>query len=126
MRRKLFVIVLFVYSIITVRVMAQTVTLDYYFNHEVRTAKDGQSKRFHYMWDDTANTGFSVWGEIFKSQGAKLSSLDVAPTLQNLKGTGVYVIVDPDTKKENPSPNYIQQTDADNIAQWVKKAVFWY
>jgi hypothetical protein len=44
MRRRLFVIVVFVYSIITVRVMAQTVTLDYYFNHEVRTAKDGQAK----------------------------------------------------------------------------------
>lgn len=121
MRRRLFVIVLFVYSIITVRVMAQTVTLDYYFNHETRVARDGQAKRFHYMWDDTANTGFSVWGDIFKSQGAKLSSLDVAPTPQNLKGTGVYIIVDPDSQKENPSPNYIQQTDADNIAKWVKK-----
>jgi hypothetical protein len=121
MRRKLFIVVLFVYSIITTGVMAQTVTLDYYFNREVHTTKDGQSKRFHYMWDDTANSGFSIWGDVFKSQGAQLSSLEVAPTPQNLKGTGVYIIVDPDTKKENPSPNYIQQTDADNIAQWVKK-----
>jgi hypothetical protein len=120
MRRKLFIIVLFLYSIITTGVTAQTVTLDYYFNHEVHTTKDGQTKRFHYMWDDTADSGFSIWGETFKSRGAKLSSLNVAPTPQNLKGTGVYVIVDPDTRKETPAPNYIQQTDADNIAQWVK------
>lgn len=72
------------------------------------------------MWEDTANSGFSIWGGIFKSQGAKLNSLEGAPTPQNLKGTSIYIIVDPDTKKENPSPNYIQQTDADNIAQWVK------
>jgi hypothetical protein len=120
MRRKLFIVVLFVYSIITTGVMAQTVTLDYYFNREVHTTKDGQSKRFHYIWEDTANSGFSIWGEVFKSQGGQLSSLDVAPTPENLKGTGVYIIVDPDTKKENPSPNYIRQTDADNIAKWVK------
>jgi hypothetical protein len=121
MKRKLFIVVLFVYSIITTGVMAQTVTLDDYFNHEARTTKDGQNKRFHYMWGDTANTGFSIWGDIFRSQGAKLSSLGAAPTLQNLKGTGIYIIVDPDTKKENPSPNYIRQVDADNIALWVKK-----
>lgn len=120
MRRKLFIVILFVYPVITARVMAQTVTLDYYFNHEVHTTKDGQNKRFHYMWDDTDNSGFSIWGGVFKSHGAKLSSLEIAPTLQNLKGTSIYIIVDPDTKKENPSPNYIRQTDADNIARWVK------
>jgi hypothetical protein len=120
MKRKLFVIVLFVYSIIAGKVMAQTVALDYYFNHETHTTKDGQNKRFHYMWEDTANSGFSIWGDIFKSQGAKLTSIEVAPTSQSLKGVAVYIIVDPDSKKENPSPNYIQKADADNIAQWVK------
>ncbi|MET3981084.1 hypothetical protein ABIB62_003603 [Mucilaginibacter sp. UYP25] len=120
MKRKLFVVILFVYSIVTVKVMGQTVTLDYYFNRETHANKTTQPERYHYLWEDTANTGFSKWGGIFKSQGAVLNSLEVAPTLANLKGTSVYIIVDPDSKKENPSPNYIQKADAYNIAQWVK------
>lgn len=99
---------------------AQTVALDYYFNHETRKAKDGSSERFHYMWEDTTQTGFSKWGNSFKKLGAKLSSIDAAPTAKNLKGVDVYIIVDPDTKKENPSPNYITETDANIIAAWVK------
>jgi len=43
-----------------------------------------------------------------------------APTIQNLKGSAIYIIVDPDTKKENPNPNYITEQDAGQIAQWVK------
>lgn len=120
MKRKLPIIVLFVHSLVVFRAGAQTVALDYYFNHETRTGKNGEVIRFHYMWEDTANSGFSTWGNIFKSQGAKLTSIEVAPTAQNLKGAAIYIIVDPDTKKENPNPNYISQTDADNIAQWVK------
>ncbi|RWY50840.1 DUF4350 domain-containing protein [Mucilaginibacter gilvus] len=120
MKRKLAVIVLFVYSMVTCKAMAQTVALDYYFNHETHTTKAGQAERFHYLWEDTANSGFSVWGSIFKSQGASLTSIDVAPTPQNLKNVAVYIIVDPDSQKENKQPNYIQKADADNIAQWVK------
>jgi hypothetical protein len=120
MKRKLAVIVLFVYSMVTCKAMAQTVALDYYFNHEVHTTKAGQAGRFHYLWEDTANSGFSVWGDIFKSQGASLTSIDTAPTAENLKNVSVYIIVDPDSQKENKQPSYIQKTDADNIAQWVK------
>lgn len=99
---------------------AQTVTLDYYFNHEVHQTKTGQVERFHYMWEDKANSGFSIWGASFTSQGAKLNSLDAAPTAANLKGTAIYIIVDPDTKKESPNPNYIEPKDVDQIAQFVK------
>ncbi|MCO5934184.1 DUF4350 domain-containing protein [Mucilaginibacter sp. RB4R14] len=120
MKRKLFVVTLFVYSIVTIKVMGQTVTLDHHFNRETCTNKAGQPERFHYLWEDTANTGFSKWGEIFKLQGAILSTLEVAPTAVNLKGIVVYIIVDPDSKKENPLPNYITKADAENIAQWVK------
>ncbi|NCD71214.1 DUF4350 domain-containing protein [Mucilaginibacter agri] len=112
----LFVLLTFAYGV----TVAQTVTLDYYFNHESHTAKDGTSQRFHYLWEDKANTGFSIWGEMFKQEGATLNSLDVAPTVANLKGSNVYIIVDPDTKKENPQPNYMSDKDADEIAAWVK------
>ena len=47
MKRKLAVIVLFVYSMVTCKAMAQTVALDYYFNHEVHITKAGQAERFH-------------------------------------------------------------------------------
>ncbi|NJK98482.1 MAG: hypothetical protein HC905_29390 [Bacteroidales bacterium] len=33
----------------------------------------------------------------------------------------IYIIVDPDTIKENPSPNYIGKDDIAAITQWVKK-----
>ena len=120
MKRKLFIVVLFVYPFVIPSANAQTVALDYYFNHETHTSKNGEAQRYHYMWEDTANSGFSIWGNIFKSQGATLTNISVAPTLQRLKGASIYIIADPDTRKENRNPNYIQQADADNIAQWVK------
>jgi len=101
-------------------VAAQTVTLDYYFNHEVHKGKSGQQERYHYMWEDKENTGFSILGDAFKSNGAKLKSLDEAPTIADLKGTDIYIIVDPDTKKESPNPNYIEEKDITEIEKWVK------
>ncbi|WDF56738.1 DUF4350 domain-containing protein [Mucilaginibacter sp. KACC 22063] len=105
--------------ICSVKGYTQKVTLDYYFNHEVHQV-NGTAQRFHYLWDETANSGFSIWGDIFKTHGAILDTLTQAPTLKNLQGTDVYIIVDPDTKKENPNPNYITDKDAGQIAQWVK------
>ncbi|MDN5284556.1 MAG: hypothetical protein JWR38_830 [Mucilaginibacter sp.] len=100
---------------------AQTVTLDYYFNHEVHKNKAGQQERFHYIWTETDNNGFYIFGEAFTKQGAKLDTLGQAPNAANLKGTSVYIIVDPDTKKESPNPNYIEPKDVEQIANWVKK-----
>jgi hypothetical protein len=101
-------------------VNAQKVTLDYYFNHEVRKNASGKQERFHYTWKDKTNTGFSIFGDAFKRAGARLDTLDKAPTTGNLKGTGIYIIVDPDTKKESPNPNYIESEDIEEIAAWVK------
>ena len=99
---------------------AQTVTLDYYFNHEVHKNAAGQEERYHYLWEETANSGFSKFGQAFKNAGATIISLDAAPTVENLKGSNIYIIVDPDTKKESPNPNYIVEKDIDQIAKWVK------
>jgi len=99
---------------------AQTVVLDYYFNHETKKTASGEMKRFHYLWDDKANTGFSVWGDIFKNMGAKLDTLDKAPTAGSLKGAGIYIIADPDNKKESENPHYIETGDIENISAWVK------
>lgn len=97
---------------------AQTVTVDNYYNQEV--TKDG--KPFHYLWTDTEQTGFSIFGESFKKQGAKkLTALSEAPTLVNLKNSQVYIIVDADNVKDNPKPNPATTEQANAIAEWVKQ-----
>ncbi|MET0241989.1 MAG: DUF4350 domain-containing protein, partial [Flavitalea sp.] len=100
---------------------AQVVTLDYFFNREFRKAKTGKAERFHYTWEDTAQTGYSIWGHIFRDLGAETKSMDAAPTATNLAGTGVYIIVDPDTEKETGQPNYIGRKHIKSITQWVKE-----
>lgn len=100
---------------------AQTVTLDYFFNRETRKDKQGKEIRFHYLWSEQAMSGFSIFGNAFKKQGFKLDSLETAPTVAKLKGTDVYLIVDPDRPKENPKPNYIQAADITEISAWVKQ-----
>lgn len=99
---------------------AQKVTLDYYFNHEIHKTPAGKVERYHYLWTEKANSGFSIFGDAFKKAGAALDTLDSAPTTENLKGTAIYIIVDPDTKKESPNPNYIEPKDIKAIAAWVK------
>jgi hypothetical protein len=121
MKQKIFVVILFVYSIAVSKLAAQTVALDYYFNHETRTSKGGVKERYHYLWEDTTNTGFYKLGVAFKARGASLATITARPNAVNLKNADVYIIVDPDSKKENSDPNYIQPADADEIAKWVKK-----
>jgi hypothetical protein len=98
---------------------AQTVTLDTYFNHETHKTKTG-TERFHYLWNDEKDSGFSKWGSWFKDSGFILDTLGEAPTLAKLRNSSVYIIVDPDTKKETPNPNYLTENDAMQIALWVK------
>ncbi|MCP9770224.1 glycoside hydrolase family 88 protein [Lacihabitans sp. LS3-19] len=97
----------------------QTVALDYHFNHEFRKDWNGDSEQFHYVWEDTQHSGFLWWGEIFQNYGAKLKALKGQPTAANLKGVNVYIIVDPDTKKETASPNYVAPKDIKEIKTWV-------
>ncbi len=97
------------------------VVLDYYFNNEWRKALYGVTARRHYTWDDTENGGFSLFGDIWKSYGANLSTLDAAPTAANLKDAAVYIIVDPDGWKDNKTPNYMDEKSAAEIANWVNQ-----
>lgn len=93
----------------------KTVLLDYFFNHEYR---DG--KRFHYTWEDVPDPGFSWWGQIFRNIGAKTDSLGTAPTAENLRRADVFIIVDPDTRKEAAKPNFIEKQHIAAIRDWVK------
>jgi hypothetical protein len=97
---------------------AQTVIgLDNWYNRETN-AKTGQP--FHYLWTDTENSGYSRWGDIFKSRGAVLTTLE-KPDSKSLAKIKVYIIVDPDTTTESKTPNYIMPAEADAIAKWVSK-----
>ncbi len=93
------------------------VTLDNYYNHEIN--KKGQV--WHYTWEDTSMGGFSLLGDIFKQNGATLTTLCEKPTKSLLENSKVYIIVDPDTEKESASPNYMDEESADVIIDWVKK-----
>ncbi len=96
------------------------VLLDGWFNNEWRKTLYGTNARRHYTWDDMENGGFSLLGDIFKSYGATLSTLEKEPGLANLSGSAVYIIVDPDGLKDNKQPNYVNDEDAKNISAWVK------
>jgi len=97
-----------------------TVLLDYYFNNEWRHTPAGDSVRFHYTWEDKANSGFSKLGDIFKSQGFALTSLPGAPAAADLAKASVYIIADPDIETENPRPNFISPADVRVIKNWVE------
>ena len=92
------------------------VGLDNWYNHETN-AKTG--KPFHYLWTDTELSGYSRWGEIFTSKGAKIVTIG-KPYATVLSKTNIYIIVDPDTTSETPVPNYILPEDIATIKKWVE------
>lgn len=98
----------------------KTVLLDRYFNSEKKKDATGANIYWHYAWEERSHGGFYTLGNIFENNGAKLASLDVAPTAANLKGASVYIIVDADHKRDNPNPNYVAPTDVKAISNWVK------
>jgi hypothetical protein len=96
----------------------KTVGLDNWYNHETNL-KTG--KIFHYTWDDEEMSGFSQLGELFEKQDAVLKTIHAKPNRKSLKGVDIYIIVDPDTTKENPNPNYIEVQDVKYLKKWVNK-----
>jgi unsaturated rhamnogalacturonyl hydrolase len=99
----------------------RTVTLDNFFNHEVKKDAAGRAISWHYKWDEMPHPGFFFWGKIFRDLGAKTETLSEAPNAANLKSTSVYIIVDPDTKTETESPNFVEAQHVKAITDWVKK-----
>lgn len=96
------------------------VAVDGHFNNEFRKDLNGNQENFHYTWDDRMHSGFWLWGTIFNELGARTTTIKATPNAENLKDINVYIIVDPDTKKETARPNFIQADDIKNISSWVK------
>ena len=97
------------------------VTLDTYFNNELKKDAKGNDYRWHYAWEEVSNSGNACWGQQFIDKGALLRSLDTAPTAENLKTSQVYLIIDADHVKDNPHPNYMNEKEASVIVDWVKQ-----
>jgi unsaturated rhamnogalacturonyl hydrolase len=99
----------------------KTVVLDDYFNREIKKDTKGNDYSWHYKWEEKNHGGYYAFGQQFESFGAKTDMLSVAPTASNLANASIYIIVDPDTEKETPKPNFIKPEDIKNISDWVKK-----
>jgi unsaturated rhamnogalacturonyl hydrolase len=98
----------------------RTVLLDYFFNSETKKDSTGQLLPYHYKWEEMPNSGFSFWGNVFKTLGVTTAALREGPTAANLKQANIYIIVDPDTKEENEHPNFIEPQHVKAIADWVR------
>jgi len=98
----------------------ETVLLDAWYNSQTRKNADGKMELFHYKWDDFSNSGFSLFGQIWRGYGVETKTLTTAPTAQKLKGAQFYIIVSPDVPAKNPDPHYMTAEDAKQIAHWVR------
>jgi len=98
-----------------------TVLLDCFYNNEWRLDASGKQTRFHYVWQDTTNSGFSLLAKRVTEAGACIDTLCQAPTATSLGRASVYVIVDPDTPKESAAPNFILPDAIEAIVRWVEE-----
>ena len=103
------------------RAQTKQVVLDSYFNDEHKADASGKMISYHYKWEEKDNNGFSIFGDAFKNNGAALNTLYEKPSSDNLSKADIYIIVDPDTKKESPDPKYIEPENVEVIANWVKQ-----
>ena len=99
----------------------KVVTLDYFYNSETKKNTDGSVVKYRYTWEDYDLRSYSIWGNIFRHKGMQTNSLDTKATTKSLKKSDIYIISDPDNYKDNLSPNYMNNTDANEIAKWVKQ-----
>lgn len=94
--------------------------LDAWFNSQQRKNAAGQMEYFHYKWNDVTDSGFSLFGDIWRSLGVETGTLYASPTTENLKDYQFYLIVSPDIPVKNPHPHYMREQDAVQVEAWVK------
>ncbi|MGH9590815.1 MAG: glycoside hydrolase family 88/105 protein [Terracidiphilus sp.] len=97
-----------------------TVMVDGWFNSQKRMDPTGHEIYFHYKWNEESDPGFSLWGHAFRNFGARTTALYAEPTVENLQPAQVYTIASPDNLDKNPQAHFANDTDAKEIAKWVK------
>ena len=100
--------------------LGETVLVDAWYNSQTRKNAAGQTELFHYKWSDLANSGFSLFGHIWRSYGVVTKTLATAPTMEKLNDAQFYIIVSPDNPSKTPDPHYMTAEDAEQVAQWVR------
>ncbi|MBC7652061.1 MAG: glycoside hydrolase family 88 protein [Deinococcales bacterium] len=98
----------------------KTITIDHYFNSEVKKDIIGVQKPYHYVWEQLDLNGFSLLGNVFNGYGVTTETLYQAPTTTNLKKSDIYLIVDADGINDNPKANFVTEKDAQVVYNWVK------
>ncbi len=98
----------------------KVVCLDCYHNNEWKKNAEGREVRYHYIWEDTANSGYSELGSVIANLGARISESRVSPTKSVLDKASIYIIVDPDTPQETKDPHYITDPEIESIVSWVR------
>ncbi len=98
---------------------SRDVLLDAWYNSQRRRNAAGELELFHYKWGDTTDSGFSLFGQIFRSDGMTTATLESAPTLAKLRHAKIYIIVSPDNPAKNPHPHFMDTAEAEPIAAWV-------
>lgn len=99
---------------------SREVLLDAWYNSQRRRNAAGEFELYHYKWNDETDSGFSLFGHIFRSYGMTTLTLESAPTLAKLRSATVYIIVSPDNPAKNPNPHYMNPDEAGQIASWVR------
>jgi unsaturated rhamnogalacturonyl hydrolase len=98
----------------------KVVMLDCYHNNEWKATKGGGEVRYHYIWEDTANSGYSELGEVIKRLGAEISESRVPPSDSVLRDASIYIVVDPDDSQETKDPHYITDSEIESLVAWVR------
>ena len=97
----------------------KTVLLDAWFNSQKRKNVAGELEYFHYKWQDQTDSGFSIFGQLWRDSGFKTDTLYDEPAKANLARAQVYLLVSPDNPAKNAQPHYMNANDAGQIAAWV-------
>lgn len=98
-----------------------TILLDAWFNSQTRPGADGKPELYHYKWSDTTNSGYSLFGAMWRDAGVATETLTTEPTAADLKKAKFYLIASPDNVAKNPHPHYMTASDAAVIEAWVKR-----
>ncbi|HEX4004705.1 MAG TPA: DUF4350 domain-containing protein [Acidobacteriaceae bacterium] len=98
-----------------------TILLDAWYNSQTRPGPDGKPELYHYKWDDTTNSGYSLFGKMWRAAGVATETLMTEPTAAALKKAQFYLIVSPDNPAKNPNPHYMTSADAAVIEKWVRR-----
>lgn len=98
-----------------------SVLLDAWYNSQQRKNAAGMTEYYHYKWSDLSDSGFSLFGHMWRSVGATTDTLYEAPTPDALRSASFYLIVSPDIPQKNPNPHYMTNEDAAVIENWVRQ-----